>query len=209
MKTTDFDNLVEKITKKVMERLAEIEQNKIQSHCLLGTNQKWLTREDMDYLHKVSRNKENDLVVVTELSFENLANTLNFNPQNELEQTIVQTIKEGNEFVIIKDGRTYLSLVTAGRYALKKTILDFEAQLYRYGGTFISLAELKQSVSDRKTVPPYEALKHKKYLTVKDLTDRINDCQNTVELSDQTSITDYAKEYIREKKINISWTNEK
>ncbi|MGX7148582.1 hypothetical protein [Enterococcus ureasiticus] len=209
MKTTDFDKLVEKITEKVMERLTEIERNSTRSHCLFGANKNWLTCEYIYYLHKISRNKLSDVVVITEISFENLVNTLNFNPQNDLEETIVKTIKEGKEFVIIKDGRTYLSLLTAGRYALKKTILDFENQLYRYGGIFISLAELKQNVSDSKKIPPYEALKNKNYLTVKDLSDNTNGLQNTVELSDQTIITDYAKEYIREKKINISWTNEK
>lgn len=207
MKTVDFDRLVDKITDKVIERLAIRESN--QKIKVLGNNQELISSDLFIDFQTMQQTFFSNAVIITELSFENLVNCIQFQPANELEQEIIESIKAGKELFIIKEGRTYLSLLTSGKYALKQKIQELEYQFYRYGGKFISLSELKQS--SFITLNPLEnkAFTHKKYLTVKDIIENKLAPQATIEISKETVLTDYAKEYVREKEIKIIQVNEK
>ncbi len=206
MEITDFEQLVDRITKKVMARLKEKRLDDLP--IIIGNKEAQLYLECTNALRSGSQNNQLDFLVITELSFENLVNSIHFNPQNNLEQAIIQAIKQGQKIFVIKEGRTYLSLLTTGKYALKQKVLELESQFYRYGGEFTSIAAFKQLVSEQKS-PPYEKLKNTHYITVKDLQSKNLQPHATLTLSEKTKLTDYAKEYIREKNINISWSNEK
>ena len=206
MEITDFEQLVDRITTKVMARLKEKKLDDLP--CIIGDQKTQLYLECASALRSRLQNNQLDFLVITELSFENLVNSIHFNPQNDLEQAIIQAIKQGQKIIVIKEGRTYLSLLTTGKYALKQKVLELESQFYRYGGEFTSIAAFKQLVSEQKS-PPYEKLKNTHYITVKDLQSKNLQPHATLTLSEKTKLTDYAKEYIREKNINISWSNEK
>jgi ethanolamine utilization protein len=206
MKTSEFNALVERITKKVIERLSEIEQ---QQCTVFGANQDWLTPDELAKFRLTSKKKNEKLIIITEFSFENLVNICHFDPRNDMEKTIVQAIKNGQKFMIIKEGRTYLPLFSTGKYALKQKVLAFESELYRYGGNFVSLKESNQKFSTKKNISPYENKQNRKYLTAKELITKNIQPETTLLLSEQVRLTDQAKEYIREKKININLINEK
>ncbi|MGG5343806.1 hypothetical protein [Enterococcus sp. AZ192] len=206
MNTKEFNDLVDRITEKVLEKLAEKVQ--LQTTCFLGANQAQLSKEQLNYYRSSAKNGD-DLIIVTELTFENLVNICQFRPQSELEETVVDAIKAGQRFLILKEGRSYLSLLESGKYALKERILSFESELYRYGGDFVSSKESIESPSFRNTVTPYENQQTKKFLTARELMEQQLPFGSTLSLSNHCLLTDQATEYIREKKINISWTNEK
>ncbi|GGC84739.1 hypothetical protein [Enterococcus wangshanyuanii] len=206
MNTNEFNALVDRVTEKVIKKLTERIQSR--SLYLLGDNPGLLSTKQLNDFKRSVKNKDK-LIIVTELSFENLVNICQFRPQSELEETIVDAIKAGQRFLILKEGRSYLSLLGSGKYALKERILSFESELYRYGGDFVSINESIESFSFRNDVTPYENQQTKKFLTAKELMEQQLPFGSTLYLSNQCSLTDQATEYIQEKKINISWTNEK
>lgn len=207
MKTVDFDRLVEKITDKVMERLAIMEPN--HKSKVLGNNQELISSDLFIGFQKMQQASSSSAVIITELSFENLVNCMQFQPVNDFEKEIIESIKAGKELLVIKEGRTYLSLLTSGKYALKQKIQELEYEFYRYGGKFISLSELKQPAFAIHNSLENKTFTHKKYLTVKDILENKLDAQATIEISKETVLTDYAKEYVREKEIKIIQANEK
>lgn len=206
MKTLEFEQLVDRVTTKVMERLQE--QRMTKKVILLGNNQSFISKESFNYLQQQQKNKKRNLVILTEISFENLVNSLQFNPQNETEKIIVEAIKTGEEFLIIKEGRTYLSLLKQGRYGLKHQIKEFEDQFYRYGAKFITLSELSEETVLNQCSTPYVNLTTKKILTCKELL-ALNLNSATLDLPNTVKLTDYAKDYLREKKITIRTTDGK
>ncbi|MHC5227406.1 hypothetical protein ACYSNW_03900 [Enterococcus sp. LJL99] len=207
MKTLEFEQLVERVTAKVMERLQV--QRMTQKVILLGNNQSFISNETFNYLQKQQKSKKRKLVILTEISFENLVNSLQFHPQNETEKMIVEAIKAGDDFLIIKEGRTYLSLLKQGRYGLKQKIQEFEKQFHRYGAKFMALSELKEEPILNHCSPPYEILTDKKILTYHELLTLNLNPASTLELSSTVKLTDYAKDYLREQRINIRIIDEK
>lgn len=207
MGTLEFEQLVNRVTEKVIERLQAQQNN--QKVIVLGSNQAVISGESLYYLQQQQKNKKRKLVILTEISFDSLVNSLQFNPQNEIEKIIVQAIKDGEDFLIIKEGRTYLPLLKQGRYGLKQKIQEFEEQFYRYGAKFITLSELNEETVLNNCSTPYENLVDKKFLTQKELLALNLNSKTVLELPYTTKLTDYAKDYLREQKIDIRTIDEK
>ena len=207
MNTLEFEQLVNRITEKVMERL-QIDQNE-KKVIVLGQNQTFIASESFKYFQQQQKSKGNALVILTEFSFDNLVNSLQFNPQNEVERIIVQSIKQGADFLVIKEGRTYLSLIKDGRYGLKQKIQEFEKQFYRYGAKFMSLSELRNETVLTSHSTPYENLADKKFVTYKEILALNLKPATTIELPSTMRLTDYANDYLREQKITIHIIDEK
>lgn len=92
---------------------------------------------------------------------------------------------------------------------MKQKIQAFENQFYRYGAKFVPLSEVKKEQSMNNSSTPYENLTDKKILTYKELLELNLNSSSTLDLPSTVKLTDYAKEYLREQKINIRTTDEK
>ncbi len=194
MDNTKFEELVTVITEKVIQTLAI--ENRLPKIHFLGNKTTELTVSERTRIAEKSGKQTQEIYLITEFSLNNLVNSANLSAQTAIEKELVELVQQGKSIVVVKEGRLYQAAMKTALYGFQQKIKQYEQQLEGYGVRFLAAKEWLDA-------PVNKAKSKQQYLTAKELIEKNVAPHQTIVLPSTLKLTDAAKEYLQEKKIQV------
>lgn len=183
-------------------KLVEIIKKEIQKYYFLTTEKKSISilgndsiiREELEKKFEISKTSKK--IVVTDLDIKELVSLSQGSYSSEKAEEILNALLEGKDIFLIQEGIQWRKFKNIP-LELENRYLSYEEQLKKYGVRLIKRLELLEELEE-----------HKKYyngkvLDVKQLKLNVNLAEKKIIVSNETKITELAKEYASINNIEI------
>jgi ethanolamine utilization protein len=199
----DKDALIELITKEVMKKIF------IKKALLLSekeyeiTNKAFLNGYSLETYKEDVNLDDYDLIVVPELSIENISALALGLPQDNMVGTIIRALFKGKRVIVLKEGLEHRKYKETAKGNLYKLYLDYEVRITALGVEIEGEESKDQSVVTDKVRETTQNVLSKKLITESDLRRFQMKGVKEIAVDKNCIITPLAKDFIRINKIQI------
>ncbi len=211
----DKDKLIELITKEIMKKLFQKKALVLSEKKCENLNKTFLDEYSLEYYNENLNLDDYELVVVPELSIEEVSALALGLPNSKMVGIIIRALFKGKKVIVLKEGlehRRYKETAKGNLYKLyldyehKITLLGVEIEQEMVNNSFHSIEENQQKnikCDKKEIVVSTENIVNKKVITEADLRKLQMKGIRQIEIYKNAIITPLAKDFIRTNKIQI------